>query len=150
MNDATPPPPPAMPPVPAKGGSGSKWVLFGCGGCLGLVALGVVFIAVIFFFVFGALKNTDVYQTALKRAQSSSEVQAALGTPVEAGFMMSGSVSVNNGQGTADITIPISGPKGNADVVAKATSQPGQTWQYTVLEVHVTGSDQVIDLRGAP
>lgn len=148
--DASSPLPSAPPPMPAKSGGGSKWVLLGCGGCLVLIVLGALFAGGIAMFVFGVIKSTDVYQTALKRAQNSSEVQAALGTPIEAGMLVSGSVNTNNGQGTADINFSISGPKGTGTVIARASKEPGGTWMYSILQVNITGTGQVIDLRDSP
>jgi hypothetical protein len=150
MDSTTPLPPSPPPAVPQKSGSGKKWVLFGCGGCLGLIVLCVIAGFVLVNFVFGVIKKSDIYETAFKRAQNSSEVQAALGTPIKDGFMVSGSVNINNGEGTGDITFPISGPKGEATVVAKGSKSPSGPWQYTLIQVTVTSTGQVIDLTGSP
>lgn len=133
-----------------KSGGGKKWVFWGCGGCLGLLILAGIFVGVLVVFVFGVIKESDVYQTAFKRAQASSEVQAAIGVPIEEGFMVTGSVKTVNGNGTADINFPISGPKGEATVSAQGTSQPGGPWVYSVIQVRVTSTGQVIDLTNAP
>jgi hypothetical protein len=101
-------------------------------------------------FVFGVIKGTDIYKTAFTRAQNSSEVQAALGTPIKDGFMVSGSVNINNGEGTGDINFPISGPKGEATVIAKGSKSPSGPWEYTLIQVTVTSTGQVIDLTGSP
>src|SRR3954471_24528623 len=110
-----PVPPPAAAPAPAmpkQGGGGKKWVFLGCGGCLVLIVLGAIAMGGLFVFGIGKMKEAEPYQTALKRSQSSPQVQAALGTPVEAGFLMQGSVSTENGNDAADINFPIKGPKG--------------------------------------
>ncbi|MEZ5384534.1 MAG: hypothetical protein R3F13_03355 [Prosthecobacter sp.] len=60
-------PPPAPAPAPKSGGG--KWVLIGCGGCLTLLVLCGLFAAGIFWTVSGAIKSSDAYQEALKRAQ---------------------------------------------------------------------------------
>jgi hypothetical protein len=149
--DSTPTLPSAPPPaIPQKSGGGKKWVLFGCGGCLGLIVIMAIIGAVFVNFVFGVIKGTDVYQTAFKRAQNSSEVQAALGIPIKDGFAVSGSVDMNNGQGSGDINFPISGPKGDATVTAKASKQPNAPWEYTLIQVRVTSTGQIIDLTEAP
>src|SRR5688572_11539403 len=98
MDTSTPPavsPPPA--PLPKSGGR--KWIVLGCGGCLTLIVLGLLAFAGIFFFVIGVIKKTDVYADAVKVAQQSAEVQTALGSPVEAGWLLQGSVNYNNGAG---------------------------------------------------
>ena len=148
--DSTPPIPGSVPPqIPAQKSNAGKWVLFGCGGCLGLLALGVVAFAAIFYFAMGVIKNTDVYADAFKKAEQSAEVQAALGTPIETGFMFQGNVSITNGAGTADITVPLSGPKGEGTMKVKASKSPGGPWQYSVLEVQLSDGNKV-DLRGSP
>jgi hypothetical protein len=122
-------------------------VLFGCGGCLVLLVLAGLVGGGIALLVFGAIKDSDVYQTALKAAQDSPQVQAALGTPIEAGMMVGGSLATNNGDGTADLTFSISGPNGGGTVSAKASKPSGGAWEYSVLQVIVTSTGEVIDLR---
>lgn len=144
----TPPPFPvsAPPPLPAPKSGAARWVFIAVGGCLTLFVVGGLGIAGIIWMVMGAVKSTDVYAEAFKRMQSSPQVQEALGTPVEAGWLFQGSVNYNNGAGTADMSIPLSGPRGEATLVAKAAKQPGEAWQYSVLEVRVSGGSS-IDLR---
>ena len=124
-----------------------KWVV--PSGCLTVILLFVGFFAVIFFGVFGILKSTEVYKTSLAAAQNSAEVQEALGTPVEAGLFMSGSINTNGGSGDADISIPISGPNGKGTVYAIATKSAG-TWSYSTLEVQVEGASGRIALEPSP
>lgn len=112
--------------------------------------LGALAGAGFFYFVMNIIKSTDVYADSLKKAQNSAEVQAALGQPIEAGWMMQGSVNVDNGAGNADFSIPLSGPKGEGTLIVKAERAPGSAWQYKALEVQITGSDQKIDLRSQP
>jgi hypothetical protein len=121
-----------------------KWVV--PVGCLGIVALGLIFVAAIIGVVFGAMKSSDVYRQALQRARNSPEVQSALGTPIEPGWFMSGNINVKNTTGDADITFPISGPKGKANVHAVATKESGR-WNYSTLVVQVEGGS-TIDLLG--
>ncbi|HEX3070395.1 MAG TPA: cytochrome c oxidase assembly factor 1 family protein [Thermoanaerobaculia bacterium] len=124
----TPPPPAAQ---PAKKSGCMKWGLIGCGS---LLVLGAIFCVVIVVVVFGAMKKSDVYQEALKRAQSDPAVIAALGTPIEAGLMVTGSVNVDTSGGHATLDFPISGPKGKGTVHAVAT-KAGEKWEYTELTV---------------
>ncbi len=136
------------PPMPKSGGGSKKWVLWGCGGCLTLLVILGVFVFGIVFFVFGTIKRTDVVANGIKQAQSSPKVQAALGTPIETGWWISGSVNINNGSGRADISGPIEGPKGDATLILKATKPAGGNWDYTVMEVHVTGGETINLLEG--
>ena len=124
------PPPPAV--QPAKKSGCMKWALIGCGS---LLVLGAIFCVVIVVVVFGAMKKSDVYQEALKRAQADPAVIAALGTPIEAGLMVTGSVNVDSSGGHATLDFPISGPKGKATVHAVGTKSGGEKWDYTELTV---------------
>ena len=82
--------------------------------------------------VFGAIKSSDVYKQALARAQNDPRVIATLGSPVTAGFFVSGNVHVTGAGGDADVTFPISGPKGKGTVRAVATRDTSG-WHYTEL-----------------
>ncbi len=137
--------PPSIPPAPAKGGAG-KWVLLGCGGCLGLLLLGGGAVAAIVSFVFGALKKSDVYVESVRRAQNSPEVQGAIGTPVETGWMLQGSMNTENGVGNADFTIPLQGPHGKATLRVKASKAAGGAWQYSEMQATLPDASTV-DLR---
>jgi hypothetical protein len=124
-----------------------KWVLpVGCVSLLGLIA---VFVAGIILVVFGFMKSSDVYQEALAAASSSPSVIDVLGEPIEAGWYMTGTIRVSGASGTADITIPISGPRGTGTIFAAGTKRAGQ-WSYEVLEVEVDGLSERIDLLEAP
>ena len=125
-------PPQPAPPQQQKSSGCLKVFLIGCGV---LLFLFVAFCAVLVFIVFAAIKKSDVYEQALERVRNDQRVQAALGTPIERGFWVSGSVHVDtNKGGTADFTFPVSGPKGKAKVHAIAATQ-GQTWEFTTLDV---------------
>jgi hypothetical protein len=123
--------PPPSPAAPAKKSGCLKWGLIGCGSALVLFGIFAVVIVVV---VFGAMKKSDVYQEGLRRAQADPAVVAALGTPIEAGLMVTGSVNVDSSGGHATLDFPISGPKGKATVHAVATKS-GAGWEYSALTV---------------
>src|SRR5947207_2453356 len=110
-----------------------KWfVPTGC--CLTPLVLVGGFAAFLILVVFGAMKQTDVYKIAVARAKADSRVIAALGTPIQEGWYLSGNTNVNGGSGDADLSIPLSGPKGKATVYAVATKSGGE-WSYSKLQV---------------
>ncbi|HEX8279790.1 MAG TPA: cytochrome c oxidase assembly factor Coa1 family protein [Chthoniobacterales bacterium] len=149
MNQTPPPSPFSSAPIPERprGWWSRNWKWVVPSGCLGLIAVVIVFVAAIFLIVFGALKSTDVYKTAVARAKSSPAVIEALGAPIEEGWFMSGKTNVEGTSGEADIGIPISGPKGKGTIYAVATKSAGR-WSYTTLEVEVSGRAARIDLLG--
>lgn len=136
------------PPLPAQKSSAGKWVLLGCGGCLGLVVLCAAFSVGIYFFAMNVIQKTDVYADAFKRVQNSTEVQGALGTPIATGWTFSGSVNYSNDIGNANFTVPVTGPKGEGTLVVKAHKPSGTAWHYAVLEVQLPDGRKV-DLRGS-
>lgn len=110
------------------------------------LVLGGAFAAFIILVVFGAMKQTDVYQTALARAKADQRVTSALGTPIEEGWFLSGNANVSGSSGEADLTIPISGPKGKGTIYVVATKFAGE-WTYSKMVVKIDSSGETIDLN---
>ncbi|MGZ5021598.1 MAG: cytochrome c oxidase assembly factor Coa1 family protein [Chthoniobacterales bacterium] len=146
--DPTPLPPTATQPRPSWWSRNWKWFLpvGGCGGCLFLIGLGLIFFSSIFVAVFGAMKSTDVYKTALSRAKESPEVVAALGTPIKEGFFVSGNTKADGPSGEANLSIPISGPKGSGTIYVAAEKKAGR-WTYSTLEVEIDATKERINLN---
>ena len=141
----TPPPPPAALLPPSRNWWQRNWKWFVPAGCLTIIVLGVAFVTGIVLLVFGAIKSSDAYQIALNRAKADPRVIEAIGTPIKAGLVVSGSTKVTGDSGESDITIPIHGPKGKAKIYAVATKSEGE-WQYSKLVVKVEETDERIDL----
>jgi len=114
-------------------------------GCLVAIVVIVGFFGGLFLFAFSALKYSGVYVESLKQAHASPAVLQALGEPIEEGFFVFGSIHVNGPSGEADISIPISGPKGSGTIYAVATKSAG-IWHFELLEVDIKGSRGRIDL----
>jgi hypothetical protein len=146
MEPTSPPPSFAPAPAPAPGWWNRNWKWFvptGC--CLTPLVLGGAFAAFLVLVIFGALKQTDVYKMAVARAKADSRVTAALGSPIEEGWYLSGNTEANGASGHADLNIPISGPRGKGTIYAVATKSTGE-WTYTKLVVKVDSSGETIDL----
>jgi hypothetical protein len=132
------------PPRPGWWSRNWKWfVPTGC--CLTPLLIGGCFAAFLVLVVFSALKQTDVYKTAVARAKADPRVMAALGTPIEEGWYLSGKTNVNGGSGDADISVPISGPKGKGTIYAVATKSAGE-WTYSKLQMKIDSTGETIDL----
>ena len=132
-----------------KGWFGRNWKWFLPIGCLSLVVMIVVFAAAIIFFVFGAIKSSDVYQQALTRTKSNAVVIRELGEPIEAGWVVSGSVNMSAGSGNAELSIPVSGPKKSGTIHASAIRKQDK-WEFSTLEVEVKGETNRINLLTPP
>lgn len=114
-------------------------------GCLTMVVLIATFVAAIILIVFGALKSSDAYKTAVTRAKADPQVIEALGTPIEEGMFVSGKTNVDGSSGEADLTIPLRGPKAKAKLYVVATKRAGR-WTYSTLEAEIDGRDERINL----
>jgi len=95
---------------------------------------------------FSAVKSTDVYADSLARARANDDVKQTLGEPIEPAWMVVGAVQLQNGNGTAELAIPLSGPKGSGVLQASARKANNGPWQYSKMEVTIPGG-RVIDLR---
>lgn len=93
----------------------------------------VLFISAIFVFVFSLLKNSPPYENALEFAADHEAVIEVTGEPLEAGWLVSGNIQVNNATGTADLSIPVSGPDGSGHLQVEATKNGGE-WYFDSLK----------------
>jgi hypothetical protein len=103
------------------------------------VFIGGVFCAIcictvaIFGIVFTAIGSSDAVTAAVEQAQQHEDVQAVLGTPIEKGWLITGSIETNNGNGTANITVPLSGPTGSGTLYANGRKVGGEDWFFDRL-----------------
>ena len=137
-----PVPPTSPPPSKPRGWWTRNWMWFVPTGCLSLIVLFALFVAGMVVIVFGALKSTDVYKTAVARAKANMEVRAALGDDVHPGIFLSGNTNVSGGSGQADLSIPISGSKGKGTIYVVATKSAGE-WNYSKLVVKTEGGETI-------
>jgi hypothetical protein len=124
---------------------GRNWKWLVPTGCLGLLLLAAGIVVVIVSIVFGALKSSDAYKTALAKAKADPMVVNALGSPIKDGLFISGTTNVSGSSGHADLTIPISGPKGKGTIYFVASKFAGE-WTFSKLVVEVGKTGEKIDL----
>jgi len=144
------PPPPGVAPQPGypppgvrRSGKKLAWII--AGAIVGLVLIILLFIAGLVTLVFGSMKSSDPYRHAVQVATHDPRVIAALGAPVNTGWLISGSVNISNDSGNADLAIPLSGSmhKGTIHVVAKKSDG---VWSYENLSVRIPETEERIDL----
>ncbi len=124
---------------------GRNWKWFAPTGCLGLLLLATGLILVFMGIVFGAMKSSDAYKTALAKAKADPRVVDTLGSPIKAGFFVSGKTNVSGSSGQADLTVPISGPKDKGTMYLVASKFAGE-WTFSKLVVEVEKTGERIDL----
>jgi hypothetical protein len=95
--------------------------------------------------IFSMMRSSEVYTTAMQRATSNPTIVEALGTPIEPGWYLTGEMTTSAESGTANLVVPIHGPKGEADLHINAEKVDGQ-WRYAALLVDIEGRDEPIDL----
>jgi len=116
-----------------------KWLLAAVFVC------GLVFVVGIGALLMGTMRSSDVAKEAFARAQSNTLVAQRLGTPISEGWFVGGSINVTPASGDADLSVPISGPKGTGTVYVTAQKTAG-TWAYSVMQAAIEGSSEKIDL----
>jgi len=134
-----------MQPQPQKNWWSRNWKWFVPTGCLTMLLACAGFVTLIFSIVLGSLKSSDVYNESLAKARTNAQVTAALGTPVEPGFWVSGNISVENSSGQADLSIPVSGPNGTGTIYVTATKSAGR-WNYSTMICEISSSGNRINL----
>lgn len=117
--------------------------------CMLLLGAGVI--ALIVTLVMGTVKSSTPYTMALAQAKADPAVIAELGTPIEAGWYVTGSISTSGQNGNADLSIPIHGPNKSATlhvIALKSAMVAGmEDWKITKLEMTVDGRSEPIDLQ---
>ena len=110
-------------------------------GGLGLVVLLCGgFVLGVVSFVFGLLKGSEPYATSLETVRTHPAAVAALGEPVQAGWVVTGNLNYNGGNGSADLSYPVTGPAGSGWVRVTATKADG-AWATTSLTLTPDGGD---------
>ncbi|MGB7536977.1 MAG: cytochrome c oxidase assembly factor 1 family protein [Anaerolineales bacterium] len=84
------------------------------------------------FGIFGLMKSSPAYQDALVVVQEEPRAQQLLGTPIQSGWFVSGEISETPSTGTAELSFPVSGPKGSGTVYVSAKKVEGG-WVITRL-----------------
>jgi Cytochrome oxidase complex assembly protein 1 len=134
-------PAPAMMPNQGRSWLGRNWKKL----LAAMFLCGAVFVVGIFTLIMGAMRSSDVAKEAIARAQASQLVAQRLGAPISEGWLISGSINVSPGAGDADLSLPISGPKGKGTVYVRAQKSAG-TWAYIMMVATTEGSNDRIDL----
>ena len=114
-------------------------------GCITLLLLMAGFGILVISIVVASFRHSEVYTHALMMAKGNQQVRVEIGEPIRAGWFISGELNVNGSSGKADLSIPISGPRGHGKIRAVANKRAG-VWTFTWLQVYVDGHLDAIDL----
>lgn len=121
-----------------------KWVVptvillpvFSCVGVLTLIVS----------LIFGMIKGSEPFEDSLRAARANPQIQAALGTPIEPDFLVTGSINLSGPSGDANLAYGISGPNGTGTVFVTGDKSAG-VWTYSTLLAEIDPTGQRIDLQ---
>lgn len=123
---------------PAVQTTGSSPLKLVACGCLVLFVVGILGVGGLLFGIFKLMTNNDPYRDSIAAVGASPEAAAALGTPIKPGLLLSGNVSTNNGEGSVDLSIPVSGPGGKGTIRVIGTKSSGAPqWTYQTWELQL-------------
>ncbi|MDQ7070778.1 MAG: cytochrome c oxidase assembly factor Coa1 family protein [Rhodobacterales bacterium] len=118
-----------------------KWARVGAFVFIGFFAL----IGGSIYSITALMKNNGATDLAMATLQNDPRVLAAFGDPVKINGFVWGNISTQNRSGSAILSIPISGPKCDGAVDARATKTAGQ-WALSLLVVQPFCGDRTIVL----
>jgi hypothetical protein len=114
-------------------------------GCLTLLFLIALFGLLTMTIITASFRSSDVYKQALAKAGDNEQVRDLMGEPIRPAWLSSGDLHVNGNTGDANLSIPISGPRGKGVIRAVAFKSEG-VWRFTYLKVKVEAQGESIDL----
>ena len=114
-------------------------------GCLTIIIVFILGIGALLVGVTSMLSDSTPSMYALERASKNEYVLQVLGEPIEQKGMTTGSINFSNGDGNADLRIPIRGPKGNA-VLRVVAEKTDDEWTYEKLYIIIKNTNEKINL----
>jgi hypothetical protein len=114
-------------------------------GCLTIIVLFILGIGALLVGVTNILSGSAPSEHAFEKASENKQVIRFLGKPIEQKGMTTGSINFNNGDGSADLIIPIKGPKGKA-VLRVVAEKFNDVWTYEKLYVTIKETNEEINL----
>jgi Cytochrome oxidase complex assembly protein 1 len=103
------------------------------------------FVALLLLIVEGSLHHSELFAQAVAKAGENMQVRNELGAPLKAAWLISGNLSVSGSCGSAELSIPIAGPRRKGIIHVSAVKSAG-TWQFKQLVVNVENQAEGIDL----
>jgi hypothetical protein len=111
-------------------------------GLLAPASLFALFVIPLLFAIDAEMRNSGAYKLSVNTAQASPCVTSILGSPFKPGWMTSGSIQESSIEGSADLSIPVTGPKGKGNLDVRAKKLNG-SWNLNSL-IFTHGPTQTI------
>lgn len=112
------------------------WAVGGC--CLGCLVIPVLLVALFGVGIFTFIRSAGPTDEALALVRANPEAVEALGEPLDTGWWIMGRVDVSGDSGEADLTVPVSGPRGEGKLRIEARRRDGE-WEFERLDLDVEG-----------
>jgi hypothetical protein len=122
---------------------GVAWIV------LGAFSTFALFIISVFALVEGMMRATGAYSMAMTQAEDSPCVVQALGSPLTVEWMISGNTNENGDDGSANLSIPVHGPKGKGTLDLDARKLNG-AWKIRSLVLNHDSDEIQIVPANAP
>lgn len=123
-----------------------KFFLGVIGGIVLVVLLCVCCIAAMVLSPFGFLMKNGAQDTAKAFLKADPQVQAQVGAIKSFGLFPQGSVSINNGQGHAELNFSLKGDKGEGKATVRLSKEPNKEWE--VIAATLDAGGRTIVLKG--
>ncbi len=114
-------------------------------GCLTIIIVIIALAATMVTKVTGLFKDSVPYTVGMETLLKNELVVEKLGEPIEPNGMFKGNIHYSNDEGSADIQVPVKGPKGEATLLVIAEMKD-DVWTYQTMEVTFNDSDVIINL----
>jgi Cytochrome oxidase complex assembly protein 1 len=98
--------------------------------------------------IFSLMKSSPVFRDSLAMVQENPDAREYLGEPIQAGWLVSGEISETPSGGTAEISYPVSGPRGSGTVYVTAKKAEGE-WIILRLVLVMDKTKQKLILVGS-
>lgn len=108
-----------------------------------ILIVGIIFLVGMVGGITSLFKDSAPYKQAIMLAEENPQVQNAIGTPIESDGMLSGNIVRSDGENSADMSVPVKGPKGKARINFDAV-EVNDNWQFEELMVIVRSSQDTI------
>ncbi len=121
-----------------------KWAL-PTFGCLTIIVLAIIFAFALYSGVSTLFKDSEPYEMAMQSLNNNEYVIEKLGQPIEADGMFQGSINYEGNTASADIKVPVKGPKGEATLLVIAEKY-NDVWEYRLMQVELEDSEEIVNL----
>jgi hypothetical protein len=121
-----------------------KFFLGVIGGIVLVVLLCVCCIAALVLSPFGFLMKNGAQDTAKAFLKADPQVQAQVGTINSFGLFPQGSVSINNGEGHAELNFSLKGDKGEGTATVRLSKQQNKEWEVTAATLEAGGRTTIL------